>query len=101
MKEITKGLYGHHKNTASLKTKKPNGDYCTNDLKNAELFKNFYSKLYNNHEGPKYNETILNEIDEQPGKSMSGIRPTDKETQQALSKIALVQMAFPQKPPKT
>ena len=65
-KETTGGLYGHHKNTASMKMKKLNGEYCTNDLKNAEVFKNFYSKLYNNHEGTNYDETVLNEIDEQP-----------------------------------
>ena len=40
-KEIAGGLYGHHKNTASMKMKKPNGEYCTNDLENAEVFKNF------------------------------------------------------------
>ena len=69
-REIAEGLYGHHKNIASMKMKKPKGYYCTNDLENAEVFKNFYSKLYNNHKGTKYDETILNEIDEQPEKPM-------------------------------
>ena len=46
-----------------MKMNKPNREYCINDLGNAEVFKNFYSKLYNNHEGTKYNETVLNKID--------------------------------------
>ena len=87
-KEIAGGLYGHHKNTASMKMKKPNGEYCTNDLENAEVFKNFYLKLYNNHEGTKFDESILNEIDEQPEKPILGALPTDKEIQRALSKMA-------------
>ena len=61
-----------------MKTKKPNGDYCTNDLKNTEVFKNFYSKLYNNYESTKYDEIILNEIDEQSKKPTVGIEPIDK-----------------------
>ena len=88
VKEIAEGLYGHHKNTASMKMKKPNGDYCINDLENAEVFKNFYSKLYNNHEGTKYDETVLNEIDEQPENPKLGIEPTDEEIKRALSKMA-------------
>ena len=88
MKELTEGLYGHHKNTSSMKMKKPNRDYLTNDLENAEVFKNFYSKLYNNHNGTKYNETILNKTDDQPEKPTLGIKPKDKEIQRALSKMA-------------
>ena len=42
------------KNTASIKMKKPNGEYCSNDLENAEVFKNFYLKLYNNDKGTEY-----------------------------------------------
>ena len=88
VKEIAEGLYGHHKNTKSMKMKKPNGEYCKNDLENAEVFKNFYSKLYNNHKGTKYDKTVLNEIDEQLEKPTLGIEPTDKKIQQALSKMA-------------
>ena len=71
-----------------MKMKKPNGEYCNNKPKNAEVFKNFYSKLYNNHKGTKQDETILNEIDKQPEKPTLGIEPTAKTNQQALSKIA-------------
>ena len=88
VKEIAAGLYGHHKNTATMKMKKPNGNFCKNDLENAEVFKNFYSKLYNNHDGTKYDETVLNEIDEQPEKPSLGIEPTDQEINRALSKMA-------------
>ena len=66
VKEITEGLNGRHKNIESMKLKNPNGDYCTNDIENAEVFKNFYTKFYNNHKSTKYNETVLNEIDKQP-----------------------------------
>ena len=52
-----------------------------------KIFKNFYSKLYNNHKGTKYNETILNEIDEQPEKLKLGIEPTHNKNQQELSKM--------------
>ena len=52
--------YGHHKNSASsMKMKKPNGNFCNIDFENAEVFKNFYSELYNNHENTKYDETVL------------------------------------------
>ena len=74
-----------------MKMKKPNGEYCINDLENAEVFKNFYLKqLYNNHEGTKYDGTIMNEIDKQPENSLLpvGDIPTDKEIQCALSKMA-------------
>ena len=72
-----------------MKMKKPNGEYCINDLENAEVFKNFYLKLYNNHEGTKCNGTTMNEIDnKQPGNSLLGDIPTDKEIQCALSKMA-------------
>ena len=87
-KETAEGLCGHHKNTASMKMKKSNRDYCTSDLENAEVFKNFYIKLYNNHECTKYNETIINKIDEQPEKPTLGIEPTDNEIQNTLSKMA-------------
>ena len=64
VKEIDAGLYGHHKNSASsMKMKKPNGNFCKIDFKNAEVLKNFYSELYNNHENTKYDETVLNKID--------------------------------------
>ena len=61
--EIATGFVRHHKNTVSMKMRKKNRDYCTNNLKNTEVFKNHFSKLYNNHKGTKYDETILNEID--------------------------------------
>ena len=69
--------------------KKPNGEYCINNLENAEVFKNFYLKLYNNHEGTKYDGTIMNEIDKQPENALLGDIPTDKvDIQCALSKMA-------------
>ena len=71
-----------------MKMKKPNGEYCINNLENAEVFKNFYLKLYNNHEGTKYDGTIMNEIDKQSENSLLGDIPTDKEIQCALSKMA-------------
>ena len=64
-KEIAAGLFGHHKSTISMKMRKQNGDYCKNDLENAEVFRNHFLKLYNNHNGTKYDETILNEKDTQ------------------------------------
>ena len=67
-----------------MKMKKPNRDYCLNDLENARVFKNFYSNLYNNHEGTVYEESVLNEIDRQPEKPTLGIDPTDKEIERAL-----------------
>ena len=88
VKEIAEGLYGHRKNTASMKMKKPNGDYCINDLENAEVFKNFYLKHYNNHEGTKYNESVLNEIDKQPKSPKLGIELTYEEIKRALSMMA-------------
>jgi hypothetical protein len=71
-----------------MKMRKQNGDYCKNDLENAEVFKEHYSKLYNNHNGTKYDETILNEIDTQPENPSLGDIPTDKEIQRAISKMA-------------
>ena len=61
-----------------MKMKKPNGEYCINNLENAEVFKNFYLKqLYNNHEGTKYDGTIMNKIDKQPENSLLGDIPTE------------------------
>ena len=71
-----------------MKMKKPNEEYCIHNLENAEVFKNFYLKLYNNHEGTKYDGTIMNKIDKQPENSLLGDIPTDKEIQCALSKMA-------------
>ena len=57
-----------------MKMKKPNGEQCiNNDLENAEVFKTFYLKLYNNHEGTKYDGTIMNKIDKQPENSLLGV----------------------------
>ena len=75
--------------------KKVNGEYCNNDLENAEVFKNFYSKLYNNHKWTKYNETLLNEIDKQPEKPKLGFELTDKEIQKAFSKMAYEKSSGP------
>ena len=87
-KEIAGGLFGHHNKSVSMKMRKQNGEYCENDLENAEVFKEHYTKLYNNHTGTKYDENILDEIDTQPEDSSLGNIPTDKEIQRALSKMA-------------
>ena len=78
-KEIATGHFGHNKSTVSMKMRKKNGDYCENDLENAEVFKTHFLKLYNNHEGTKYDETILNEIDAQPEDPLLENKQTDKE----------------------
>ena len=39
-KEIAVGLFGHHKNTVSMKMRKQDGNYT--DLENAEVFKNVF-----------------------------------------------------------
>ena len=44
-------------------------------------------KLYNNHKGTEYDETILNEIDKQPEDPLLGNETTYKEIQKALSKM--------------
>ena len=55
-KEVAEGIFGHHKKTVSMKMRKHNGEHCKNDLENAEVFKDHYTKLYNNHNGTKYDE---------------------------------------------
>ena len=73
-----------------------------NDLKNAEVLKEHYLKLWNNHNDTKYDETILNGIDKQPKNLLPRDTPIDKEIQKVLSKWhtrkVLVQMVSPREP---
>ena len=87
-KEIASGLFGHHTSNISMKMKKKTGEYAKNDLENAHVFKDHFEKLYNNHEGTKYDESILDEIEGQPEDRELGIAPTQKEIRKALGKMA-------------
>ena len=83
-KETAAGLFGHHKSTVSMKMRKQNGNYCNNDLKNAEVSNHHFLKLYNNHKGTKYDETILNVTDTQPEDPLLGNKPKTKKFKKLL-----------------
>lgn len=54
-----------------MKKGKKNGSYCNNNLKNAEVYKIHFTRLYNNHNEP-------NEIQEQAKDTLVGEKQKEK-----------------------
>ena len=44
--------------------KKSDGTLAKNDIENAQVFQQHNTKLYNNKSGTKYNEPVIDEIDD-------------------------------------
>jgi hypothetical protein len=102
IKEISTGFNGHHKKAVTIKMKKPNGEYATNDSENAEVFKNHFKKLYNMD--CTYDPTVIEEIPINQIKESLADTITKQEIQKALSKMnykkVLAPTAYPPKPSK-
>ena len=101
IKEIAKGLFGHHKNTVQIKLKNKHGKLATTDKENAEIFKEHFSKLYNNKTTTTYDPTIIAELEQfrQPTNETLGQPPKWEEIRKALSKMENEKSPGPNKIP--
>jgi hypothetical protein len=85
IKEITNGFTGHQKQAVTIKMKKANGKYATNDTENAEVFQHHFKKLYTMER--TYDPLIIEEIPQNPTKESLDNQPTFKEIIKALTKM--------------
>ena len=85
LNEAKAGKYGHHIKAVTIKMKKSDGTLAKNDIENAQVFQQHNTKLYNNKSGTKYNEAVIDEIEDgQPENEKLGIIPTRDEVEKAF-----------------
>ena len=89
LNETKAGEFGHQIKAIKIKMKKSDGTFAKTDIKNAKVFQQHNTKLYNNTSGTDYDEAIIDELeDNQPVNKEFGITPTRNEVETVFKKMA-------------